>query len=325
MAGEFNATQGAQLLTTYIEKKWIAALERDLQLLKFGTKVVIPPGMGKVGRVVTFSNAPGSTSALTDGTLGNNVDITTTGTNVTIQEYGEYMAIHRIQEYASSPSMRDEIVKRFTHGALVSLDGQCNTALQAMTSNVFQFNVLGSGSDAVTGTRVPTAANASGIISARKKVKDAYAVGFRGIAGHPEGHYAFICGQQAEVDVVTEATTGRMTWQNSVVNVPGRSGQEAWVNGYIGSVYGVAVYTSQNLTTGLSVSSTNVTCNFLLSDGAFAAMAFEDMTPRVFINEPGPNSTDNPFRNFNSCAWHALFGTKLHDGTRAVKIYSAGS
>ncbi len=324
MAGVFDITQGAKLLTTWISKKWIPALERDLQISKFTTKVIVPPGMGRVGRVVTFSNAPGSTTALSDGTIGNSVDITTTGSDLTINEYGEYTHIPSINDFAMSSGMREEIVKRFRHGALVSIDGQVNAAAQTMTTNVFVFQNSTAGA-AASPLNAAFAANASGIISARKKVKDAFAVGFTGIEGHPDGQFAFICGQQAEVDIVTEATTGRMTWQNSVVNVPGRLGQEKWVNGYMGSIYGTACYTSQNMTTGLSYSASNVTCNFVLADGCLAAMAYQDMDPQIFVNVPGPTSTDNKYRNFISVAWHTLFATKLHDGARGVKIYSLGS
>ena len=66
----FDATQAAQLLRTYISKRWIPALERSLQLHRFTTKVQIPPGMGAQGRVVTFSNPPASTTAITTN-LGN--------------------------------------------------------------------------------------------------------------------------------------------------------------------------------------------------------------------------------------------------------------
>lgn len=324
MAGEFNATQAAQLLTTYISRKFIPALERDLQLQKFTTKVIVPPGMGKVGRVVTFSSPPGTTTPVTAGSVSNAVDITTTGTNVTIAEFGEYMHLESLQEYASAPTMRAEVTDRFTHGALICIDSLVRTQHQLNTTNIYIFTATSAGSAAIpAGT--PTAANAAGIISARKKLKDAYAVGFRGISGHPEGQYAAVISQQAEVDIVTEATTGRMTWAQAVTNVPGALGQTKWVNGYIGSIYGVAVYTSQNLSTGQSYSSANISVNFVIADGAIAAMAFEDMNPNIYINTPGAGSTDNPYRNFASIAWHINFGTGLNDATRAVKLYSLGS
>jgi len=125
--------------------------------------------------------------------------------------------------------------------------------------------------------------------------------------------------------MITEVTTGRVTWAQAVVNVPGKMGQEKWVNGYIGSIYGTAVYVTQNVSTGLTYSSTNASHAFVTGDGAVGAVAFEDMEPQVFVNVPSANSTDNPYRNFSSIAWHAYFSTKIHDATRAVKIYTAGS
>lgn len=322
MAGEFNATQGAQLLTTYISKKWIPALERDLQAQKFTTKVIIPAGQGKVGRVVTFSNPPGSTSALGEGTLGNAIDITTTGTNITIAEYGEYMHITTVQEYAS-PTMRDEVVNRFSHGGMVSIDSQVIAQGYTITTNLMHCLATQAGAS-TTAPATPVPCSAAAIMAARKKVKDVYATGFTGIEGHPEGHFAALLTEQAELDIVTELTTGRMYWSQAVTNVPGRIGQEKWVNGYVGSIYGTAVYSTQNLSATTFSGSTTMSANLVLARGCIAAVAFKDMTPQVFVNTPSANSTDNPFRNFASISWYVQFSTKIHDVSRGVKLYSGG-
>ena len=56
------------LLTTYLIKKFIPALEAELQFEKFTTKATLPSGMGNIARFNRFDSPAGSTTALTEGT-----------------------------------------------------------------------------------------------------------------------------------------------------------------------------------------------------------------------------------------------------------------
>ena len=326
MAFLASNASGANLFSVWLNKRFIPALERDLVAQKFTTKAIIPPGMAQTGRLLTFTNAPGTSSSLTEGTIGNPVDITVTASHVTIAEEGEFMNLSRLEEYAMAKGSREEIAKRFEHGAAVRIDSLVLTQFAAATTNIMYFTNTSQNGALTEGTfpGTPTAANAAGLIAARKRIRDGYAKGFTGISGHPENHYAAIIGEQAALDIIVETTTGRMTWANAVVNVPGRMGQEKWVSGYMGSIYGTACYNTQNVSRA-TYSATNSSHLFVTGDGAVGAMAFEDMNPQVFINSPSANSTDNPYRNFSSVAWHAYFGTILHQDVRMVKMYASGN
>jgi hypothetical protein len=156
---------------------------------------------------------------------------------------------------------------------------------------------------------------AGSLIVARKVLRAALCKGFKGIESHPDGHFAAIITPTAELDMVTEVSTTKVTWATSVTNVPGRLGQEKWVNGYIGSVYGTAVYVTQNYNTA-SLTST-VELSYVISDGGIGAMAFGDMNPQIIFND-----INSPYRNVKSIAWYALFQAKLIASTRVVKLYS---
>jgi hypothetical protein len=321
MAGQFNETQAAALLTTWINPKFVAALERDLTAVKFTTKAIIPPGMGRVGRLVSFTSAPGTSAALADGTsTGNLVDITTNTTNISIAEYGEFMQVFRVVDYAQASGAREEILKRFAHGGRIKLDSLVLAEFGKNVTNILGTLQTVNGAGALGTPTAPTGAAA--IITARKKVRDNYAQPFYGVPGHTDGHYACIIGEQASLDIVTEFTTGRMTWGQAVTNVAGKIGQERYVNGYIGSIYGTAVHVSQQLVGGPSFSGVNVTNAFVIGDGAVGALAFEDMEPQVFVNTPTSASTNNPYRNFSTVAWHAYFATAVNDASRACKLYT---
>ena len=324
--GEFLSSKATGLLTTFIVKKALPALEQDLQAQKFTVKASIPAGQGLVGRINQYSSpVMGTSGALTEGSTGNWVDVTVSPVNITISEIGEAMHIPTIMDIAASAGMRQDLVDRFAFGGKLKIDTLVLAQFYANATTIMQCLGTTAGAVAYPNAAVPTGMNATAIIAAKKKLKDAYSQGFTNVAGIPSGHMAVMLSEQAEVDMVTEVSAGRVCWAAAKTNVPGYQGQESWVNGYIGSVYGVACVTSQNVTTGQTISGTNSSANIVTAYGAVGAVAFGDMNMSVYINTPNANSTDNPYRNFSTVAWYGMFGTKLLDVNRTVKLYSAGS
>jgi hypothetical protein len=157
---------------------------------------------------------------------------------------------------------------------------------------------------------------ASSITAATKILFGNLAVGFSSAEGVPDGQYAAVLTPDQEQDLVTEFTTLRMSWTNSVVQVPGPMGQEKWVNGYLGSVYRTACVVTQNYTTQ-SITQTQEIA-IVYSDGGVGAMAFGDMNAEIVIND-----LNSPYKNVNTFAWHAMFGAGLIDSNRVIKLYSA--
>jgi hypothetical protein len=96
-------------------------------------------------------------------------------------------------------------------------------------------------------------------------------------------------------------------------------GQEKWVKGYMGSIYGTAMYVTQNTLTAVTYTASSTgDISLVFADGGFGAMAFRDMDPRIVLND-----VNSPYKNVDSIAWHLQFGTALIDTNRIVKIYSA--
>jgi hypothetical protein len=83
----------------------------------------------------------------------------------------------------------------------------------------------------------------------------------------------------------------------------------------MGEVYGVMCYRTQNYdqTTVTSLADNN----YLLADGGIGAVAFDDMKAKIVIND-----VNSPYKNVDSIAWHAYFGTGLIDSARVVRMYS---
>jgi len=316
------------LLTTWLNRKFISDLEWSLQFQKFTTKAVIPPGSGKIGRFNVFVPPPAgtsystsSTTALTETWTTQNeiATITATSTDITIAEYGEFHKTSALAMYAVVPGAREKLRKRLIDGAQVTIDFLTMKQFEQSTNYLYNTLDQTGGQTNWTAAGSITKLSAAAIMQAKKILFANKVPTFSGIAGHPDGKYAAVIGPKGELDIVTETTTGRLTWGQAVVNVAGASAQQRWVDGYVGTIYGVAVYTTQNLTTATTYSGSSTgDVSFVCGDGGVGAMAFQDMEPSVVVND-----VNSPYKNVDSIAWHIFYGTKILDANRVVKMYSA--
>ena len=316
-----TSPDATSVLTTWLNRNFVRDLEYTLQHQKFTTKAVIPKGAGNKGRFLTFA-APTSPSGYSGGgvtafteasTTANEITaITQTSTDITIAEFGEYTKVGTLYEYAAVPGLRQELLKRLRDGAAYGVDTFVRSKALLTTIRLMADTTQ---TGATTANNTPTVLSAAAITAATKILFANLAQGFEGIEGHPRGHYAAVITPDQEQDIITEFTTNRMSWSNSVVNVPGPLGQEKWVNGYIGSIYRTAVYATNNFTTVLITSASEV--GIVYADGGVGAMAFQDMNPEIILND-----INSPYKNVNSFAWHCMFGAGLIDANRVVKIYS---
>lgn len=324
MAGGWftSNTAADDVLTTWINKKFVSDLEYDLQFQKFTEKAIVPEGAGNVGRFVTFSQpllltgyALGS-AALTEGNTGSEheiTSITTAATDITIAEFGEWYRLGKLAAYAEARGTAERIQKRLNHGAALAIDSFVRG--KALTSTNYAYATLAAPGGVTTAPATVGRMGASTIIVAHKVLRSNLSRGFRGVEGHPDNHFAAIITPQAELDMVTEVSTTKVTWASAVTNVPGRMGQDKWVNGYVGSVYGTACYVTQNFSTTTLTST--VELNYVIGDGGVGAMAMGDMQPQIIFND-----VNSPYKNVRSIAWYSLFGAGLIDGNRVVKLYS---
>lgn len=308
-------------LNTYFNKDFVDNLSWELQYQKFTKDGDIPGGEGNVIRFfdvapprnVGYSGAGSST--ITEGsTTANEITaITTTGTDLTMAEFGEFYVETELYKKAAMPTALQKIKARMTDGAAVSIDTYTR-GFYAQSTNIVYATAAQTGG-VTTGPSAATALGATTLILARKVLKDGLVRPITGVSGHPDGKYAAIISEKQELDIVTEVTTLRLYWSNCVVNVPGTMGQEKFVEGYLGVIYGVAVYTTQNhATTSYTVS---VDIGFVVGADAVLAATIAQMKPQIIVND-----RNSPYKNVNTVAWHAYYQAKLHSSTRLVKIYS---
>lgn len=319
MAHTTGNTAVDDILTTYLNKAFVSDLTFSLQHQKFTMKGDVPKGAGNILRFNEFS-APGRTgyaagsTAISEGsTTANEITgITTTASNLTLAEFGEFVKISQLYDLAAQPGTRERIRKRLSDGAAVCIDSYTHSKSRTTTNIVY---ASGAATGGVTTAATPTAMGATTLILAKKVLFGGLATPFTGIAGHPDNHFAAVISDKQELDIVTEVTTTRMYWSNAVVNVPGKMGQEKFVNGYIGSVYGVAVYVTNNYATTTVTSAVDI--GYVYADGGIGAASMADMQPEIIVND-----VNSPYKNVDSIAWHAYYEAALLRAASCVKLYS---
>lgn len=308
------------VLNTYLNKAFVSDLEYDLQHQKFTMRGDIPTGGGNVLRFNEFA-APlktgysTGTTALTEATTTGNefTNITTTPTNLTLAEFGEFIKVGSLYDLAVQAGTRERLRKRMRDGANVSLDSYTRSKA-VQTTNILYATLVATGGSS---TAPATVGNfgAAILVNAKKVLKDGLATGLSGVEGHKDGNFAAVITEKQELDMVTEVTTTRMYWSNCVINVPGAMGQEKWVNGYIGAVYGTSVYTTNNYATFTLTSACDI--GIVYADGGVGAASIGQMTPEIIIND-----VNSPYKNVNSIAWHTYYEAALLAAARVIKLYS---
>lgn len=339
MAHITTETSVDDVLNTWFNKKFVEDLEFELQHQKFAAEAMVPEGLGNIARYIEFAPparnvsysglgntlvAQGLSVTATAAQLHEITGITMNPTNVTVVEYGEHVKVGSLFDFAAMPGTRQQTIKRLTDGAKVSLDDlvrfQANITTVGYSANTSEGGIAVL--NVITTTGVQARLGAAAIMTLRGTLRAGLVQGIKGVAGHPDRHYAAILTPTQETQITTEVTTGRLYWSSAVVNVPGTEGQLKWVNGYIGSIYGTAVYITQNFTQATFTTTASHDVGFIMGADAVAAVAFRQMKPRIVLNE-----VNSPFKNLNSIAWHAQFGAGLI-GTlgagqnRVIKIYS---
>lgn len=332
-----------EVLNTWLNKKFVTDLMFDLQWQKFTADALIPEDQGACARYIEFA-PPGRNSSYssqgntqmseamtnfnTATSLHEITGITTLRTEVTVFEFGEHLKVGSLYDFASMPGTKEKVVKRLKDGAAVSLDdvvrAQANLTTYAIVADDTSVSGLFGGGTPVITTIPSATANklgAAAIVAAKNILRAGLVPGIEGRAGHLSGNYALIITPSQETQIVTEVSTGRIYWSNCVVNVPGTMGQEKFVKGYLGDIYGTSCYTTQNFATATFTSTVSV--GYIMGADAVAAVAFRQMDPQVIMNE-----VNSPYKNVNSVAWYAQFGAGIVGAAaglsnRVIKIYSS--
>ena len=103
---------------------------------------------------------------------------------------------------------------------------------------------------------------------------------------------------------------------------------DAIKRGVIGKLHGVEFvesnYQYYQLTAGFSTSATNVAnvySNFFFGKEAYGVINLGSIrAPKIYVKNPGPNSTDNPIDQFSTIGWKMPFVAKTLNANWLINL-----
>lgn len=241
------------------------------------------------------------TAALTEATNPSAVDMTSTQVTATLAEYGTYTNVGSLFKMTSIDEDLKEHVDTHGQNAGESIDNLIRLELSA--NNTRQ---LVATTAAVSST---SAIHTSDVITGLEIRKAVRTLKLNKAPRFPGALYRGVIGPQVAMDLF-----GASEW----LDAHRYTTSDAIERGVIGKLHGVEfVETNQPtvaLSGGFSTSTTdvaNVYDTYVFGRGAYAMVSLDSFTaPKIYVKNPGSNSTDNPLDLFSTVGWKMPFAAK---------------
>lgn len=282
-------------------------LERAMFELRhdFGAdKKNIPMNSGKTVYFTRFTPLAVVTSALSEAANPTAVDMTAATVSAVLADWGAYTTVGSLYSMTSIEEGLTEHVQLHGQNAGESIDQELRRIL--ISANAYS----GAGVDKLV--QIPQGATALSTIHttdvmtglevrrAVRTLKSNKAPKF------PGGMYRGILNQYTAMDLM-----GNSEW----LDAHRYTTSDAIERGVVGKLHGVEFVESNNdyflLTAGFSTSATNVANVY--SSWIFGAHAYamvnlgSNSAPKIYVKNPGANSTDNPLDQYSTVGWKMPF------------------
>jgi N4-gp56 family major capsid protein len=304
------------LMSTYYDKVFLERAKAELRH-DFGATVK-KQGMN-MGKSIIFNRLTPLaliTGALTEATNPSAVDMTTTQVTATLAEYGTYTLVGSLFKMTSIDEDLKEHVDVHGQNAGESIDNLLRLELSANATRQLVNTVAETSS--TSGTHMSDTITGLEIRRAVRTLKLAKAPRF------PGALYRGVMAPQVSMDLM-----GNSEW----LDAHRYTTSDAIERGVVGKLHGVEfVETNQptvNLSGGFSTSTTNVANvyeTYIFGRGAYAMVSLDSFdAPKIYVKNPGSNSTDNPLDLFSTVGWKMPFAAKTLNAGWMVKILSGAT
>jgi len=277
----------------------------------FGAQVRnVPSNSGKSIVWTRFTPLAIVTSALSEGSNPTATDMTATNVSATLAEYGAYTTVASLYSMTSIETGLKEHIEVHGQNAGESIDQLIraelvNGATLQLPSGVSVSTISGvHTTDTLTGLEIRRAV---------RTLKNNKAQKF------DNGLYRGIIGPYTAMDLM-----GNSEW----LDAHRYTTSDAIERGVVGKLAGVEFVESNNqyyqLTAGFSTSATNIAnvySNFVFGKNAYGIVNLASVTaPKVYVKNPGGNSTDNPLDLFSTVGWKMPFAVKTLNSNWLINI-----
>ena len=300
-----------QTMQLYYDKVF---LERAMVELRhdFGAQVKnVPMNSGKSVVWTRFTPLAIVTTALSEATNPTDVAMTATNVSATLSEYGNYTVVSSLYSTTSIEEGLKEHVEVHGQNAGESIDQLIRAEL--VTGATTQY---ASGNTAVASiSSIHTTDTLTGL-EIRRAVRTLKKNKARRFDG---GLFRGIIGPDTAMDLM-----GNSEW----LDAHRYTTSDAIERGVVGKLHGCEFVESNNqhftLTGGFSTSATNVAnvySNFIFGKNAYGVVNLASISgPRVYVKNPGDNSTDNPINQFSTVGWKMPFAVKTLNSNWLINI-----
>ena len=287
------------LMQTFYDKRFLERAEANLRFDIGADKKNVPMNSGKVVYFTRFSTLAAVTSAITECAVPTAVDMSTTTVSATLAEYGTYVKVASLFEMTSIDDNLREHVEVLGHNAGLSLDTLIAAELSANATT--QLAGAKSNVTAVAATDTLTGAE---VRKAVRTLKTNKAIMF------PNGYFRAIVQPYTAYDLFANSE-----WLDAYRYTDASNIQK----GVLGRLHGVEFFESNNSTT--ESSTVTVYHNFFFGAHAYGIVNLANQPgTRMFIKNPGPQSTENPVDTYSTIGWKAVFAAKVLNSNWIINV-----
>lgn len=273
----------------------------------FGAQVKnIPMNSGKTVYFTRFTPLALATTALSEAVNPSAVDMTAATVSATLADYGTYTTVGSLYSMTSIEDGLREHIEVHGQNAGETIDRLIRTELASGATSMLVSTSTGGAANSTTAiTTIHTSDTLSGLEVRRvvRALKVAKAPRFE------NAMYRAIVGPYTAMDLM-----GSTEW----LDAHRYTNTDAIMRGVIGKLHGVEFVETNDqhftLTGGFSTSATdvaNVYSNFFFGKEAYGVINLGSIrAPKVYVKNPGANSTDNPIDQFSTIGWKMPFVSK---------------
>ena len=283
----------------------------------FGAQVKnVPMNSGKVVYFTRFTPLALQTTALSEAANPTAIDMTATTVSATLADYGGYTTVGSLYSMTSIEDGLTEHVSIHGQNAGETIDRLIRTELSSGATVMLVSTSSGGAAASTTAvSTIHTSDTLTGLEIRRvvRALKKAKAPRF------PNGLYRSIIGPDTAMDLF-----GNSEW----LDAHRYTTSDAIERGVIGKLHGVEFVETNDqkytLSAGFSTSATNVANvyeNFFFGKDAYGVINLGSIrAPKVFVKNPGANSTDNPIDQFSTVGWKMPFACKTLNSAWVINL-----
>lgn len=294
----------------------------------FGAQVRnVPMNSGKTVYFTRFTPLAIVTTALSEAANPTAVDMTASTVSATLAVYGAYTTVGSLYSMTSIEVGLAEHVSVHGQNAGESIDQLIRAELVTGATNKLPSTSTGGAAGSTTAVSTIHTSDTLTGLEIRRVVRDLKNNRARKFEG---GLYRGIIGPSTAMDLM-----GNSEW----LDAHRYTTSDAIERGVVGKLHGVEFVETNNqhyvLTAGFSTSASNVAnvySNFFFGQNAYGVINLGSITaPKIYVKNPGANSTDNPLDQYSTVGWKMPFAVKtlntnwlINLKTGATDGYSAG-